>query len=153
VNDYGEGPSRGVMAGISALEKQGFIDESRIGVSGWSWGGCMTSWLIKHYHTWRAAVAGAAVNSLTDWYTLTDVNVTEGVMFGGSPWKKQYAKAYEEQSPITYAGAVTTPTLILHDTGDTVVPITSSYAMYHALKDNGVKREIHRLSHSWTRTR
>jgi len=138
VNDYGEGPSRGVMAGISALEKQGFIDESRIGVSGWSWGGYMTSWLIGHYHIWKAAVAGAAVNSLTDWYTLTDVNVTEGFMFGGSPWKKQYAKAYEEQSPITYAGAVTTPTLILHDTGDTVVPITSSYAMYHALKDNGV---------------
>jgi dipeptidyl aminopeptidase/acylaminoacyl peptidase len=138
VNNYGEGPGRGVMAGIYALEKQGFIDESRIGVSGWSWGGYMTSWLIGHYHIWKAAVAGAAVNSLTDWYTLTDVNVTEGFMFGGSPWKKQYAKAYEEQSPITYAGAVTTPTLILHDTGDTVVPITSSYAMYHALKDNGV---------------
>jgi dipeptidyl aminopeptidase/acylaminoacyl peptidase len=138
VNDYGEGPGRGVMAGVTALEKQGFIDESRIGVSGWSWGGYMTSWLIGHYHIWKAAVAGAAVNSLTDWYTLTDVNVTEGFMFGGSPWKKQYAKAYEEQSPITYAGAVTTPTLILHDTGDTVVPITSSYAMYHALKDNGV---------------
>jgi dipeptidyl aminopeptidase/acylaminoacyl peptidase len=126
------------MAGISALEEQGFIDESHIGVSGWSWGGYMTSWLIGHYHIWKAAVAGAAVNSLADWYTLTDVNVTEGFMLGGSRWKKQYAKAYEEQSPITYAGAVTTPTLILHDTGDTVVPITSSYAMYHALKDNGV---------------
>ncbi len=138
VNDYGERPGRGVMAGISTLETQGFIDESRIGVSGWSWGGYMTSWLIGHYHIWKAAVAGAAANSLTDWYTLTDVNVTEGFMFGGSPWKKQYAKAYEEQSPITYADAVTAPTLILHDTGDTVVPITSSYAMYHALKDNGV---------------
>jgi dipeptidyl aminopeptidase/acylaminoacyl peptidase len=138
VGDYGEGPGRGVMAGISALEKQGFIDESRIGVCGWSWGGYMTSWLIGHYHIWKAAVAGAAVNSLTDWYTLTDVNVTEGFMFGGSPWIKQNARVYEEQSPITYASAVTTPTLILHDTGDTVVPITSSYAMYHALKDNGV---------------
>jgi dipeptidyl aminopeptidase/acylaminoacyl peptidase len=138
VNDYGDGPGRGVMAGISALEQQGFIDESRIGVSGWSWGGYMTSWLIGHYHIWKAAVVGAGVSSLTDWYTLTDVNVTEGFMFGGSPWKKEYAKLYEEQSPITYADAVTTPTLILHDTGDTVVPITSSYAMYHALKDNGV---------------
>jgi Prolyl oligopeptidase family len=59
-------------------------------------------------------------------------------MFGGSPWKREYAKAYEEQSAITYASAVTTPTLILHDTGDPRVPITSSYAMYHALKGNGV---------------
>jgi dipeptidyl aminopeptidase/acylaminoacyl peptidase len=98
----------------------------------------VTSWLIGHYHIWKAAVTGAAVNSLADWYTLTDVNVTERFMFGGSPWNNKYAKAYEEQSPLTYAGAVTTPTLILHDTGDTVVPITSSYAMYHALKDNGV---------------
>jgi dipeptidyl aminopeptidase/acylaminoacyl peptidase len=134
----GDGPGRDIMAGIAALEKQGFIDESRIGVSGWSWGGYMTTWLIGHYHIWKAAVAGAAVTSMTDWYTLTDVNVTERFEFGGSPWKKEYAKAYEEQSAITYASAVTTPTLILHNTGDATVPITSSYAFYHALKDNGV---------------
>jgi len=134
----GDGPGRDIMAGIAALEKQGFIDESRIGVSGWSWGGYMTSWLIGHYHIWKAAVAGAAVTSMTDWYTLTDVNVTERFEFGGSPWKKEYAKAYEEQSAITFASAVTTPTLILHNTGDATVPITSSYAFYHALKDNGV---------------
>ncbi len=134
----GDGPGRDIMAGIAALEKQGFIDESRIGVSGWSWGGFMTTWLIGHYHIWKAAVAGAAVTSMTDWYTLTDVNVTERFEFGGSPWQKEYAKAYAEQSAITYAAAVTTPTLILHDTGDATVPITSSYAFYHALKDNGV---------------
>ena len=138
VNDYGDGPGRDVMAALAAFENRGFIDESRIGVSGWSWGGYMTTWLIGHYHIWRAAVAGAAVTSMTDWYTLTDVNVTERFEFGGSPWKKEYAKAYEEQSAITYASAVTTPTLILHDTGDATVPVTSSYAFYRALKDNGV---------------
>jgi len=138
MNDAGDGPGRDVMAGIAALEKQGFIDESRIGVSGWSYGGYMTSWLIGHYHIWKAAVAGAAVNSIADGYNLSDFNVTQRFAFGGSPWKKEYAKAYEEQSPITYAGAITTPTLILHDTSDARVPITNSYAMYHALKDNGV---------------
>jgi dipeptidyl aminopeptidase/acylaminoacyl peptidase len=138
VNDAGDGPGRDVMAGIAALEKQGFIDESRIGVSGWSYGGYMTSWLIGHYHIWKTAVSGAAVNSTVDDYTLSDGNVIERFAFGGSPWKKEYAKAYQEQSPITYAGAITTPTLILHDTSDARVPITNSYAMYHALKDNGV---------------
>jgi dipeptidyl aminopeptidase/acylaminoacyl peptidase len=83
-------------------------------------------------------VSGAAPNSMSDEYSFSDWNVSERFAFGGSPWKKEYAKAYEEQSPITYASAVTTPTLILHDTGDPRVPITSSYAMYHALKDNGV---------------
>jgi len=138
VNDAGDGPGRDVMAGIAALEKRGFIDESRIAVSGLSYGGYMTSWLIGHYHIWKTAVSGAASNSRADAYNLSDYNVIERFQRGGSPWKKEYAKAYEEQSPITYAGAITTPTLILHDTGDPRVPITNSYAMYHALKDNGV---------------
>jgi len=137
-NDAGDGPGRDVMTGIAALEKQGFIDESRIGVSGDSYGGFMTSWLIGHYHIWKAAVSAAASNSLFDDYNLSDYNVQDRFSFGGSPWKKEYAKAYAEQSPITYVSAITTPTLILHDTGDARVPITSSYAMYHALKDNGV---------------
>jgi dipeptidyl aminopeptidase/acylaminoacyl peptidase len=138
MNDAADGPGRDIMAGIAALEKQGFIDESRIGVSGWSYGGFMTSWLISHHHIWKAAVSGASPNSRANQYNLSDYNIIEGFQFGGSPWKKEYAKAYEEQSPITYAGAITTPTLILHDTGDPTVPITNSYAMYHALKDNGV---------------
>lgn len=138
VNDAGDGPGRDVMAGIAALEKQGFVDESRIGVCGWSYGGYMTSWLIGHYHIWKTAVSGAAVNSMAEAYNLSDFNVTLRFAFGGSPWKKEYSKAYAEQSPISYAGAITTPTLILHDTGDARVPITNSYAMYHALKDNGV---------------
>ncbi len=136
--DAADGPGRDIMAGIAALEKQGFIDESRIAVSGWSYGGYMTSWLIGHYHIWKTAIAGAAINSKADQYNLSDNNVTERFASGGSPWKKEYVKAYEERSPINYAGAITTPTLILHDTGDPRVPITSSYAMYHALKDNGV---------------
>ena len=39
MNDAADGPGRDIMAGIAVLEKQGFIDESRIGVSGWSYGG------------------------------------------------------------------------------------------------------------------
>jgi dipeptidyl aminopeptidase/acylaminoacyl peptidase len=139
VNDAGDGPGRDVMAGMAALVKQGFVDESRIAVSGWSYGGYMTSWLINHYHIWKTAICGApAGNNMVDYYNLSDYNVTLRYQFGGSPWDKRYAKAYEEQSPITYAAAITTPTFILHDTGDPRVPITSSYAMYHALKDNGV---------------
>ncbi|HKN59688.1 MAG TPA: S9 family peptidase [Candidatus Acidoferrales bacterium] len=137
-NDAGDGPGRDVMAGMAALERRGSIDESRIAVSGLSYGGYMTSWLIGHYHIWKTAVSGAASNSRADQYNLSDYNVIERFKLGGSPWKKEYAKAYEEQSPITYAGAITTPTLILHDTGDPRVPITNSYEMYHALKDNGV---------------
>jgi dipeptidyl aminopeptidase/acylaminoacyl peptidase len=138
VKDMVDGPGRDIMSGVAALEKQGFVDESRIGVSGWSYGGCMTTWLISHHHIWKAAVSGAASNSRADDYNLADYGIQWRFTAGGSPWKQENAKRYEEQSPITYASAITTPTLILHDTGDPRVPITNAYNLYHALKDNGV---------------
>jgi dipeptidyl aminopeptidase/acylaminoacyl peptidase len=138
VNDAGEGPGQDVMAGIEALEQLGFIDPTRIAVSGWSYGGYMTSWLTSHYHIWKAAVAGAAVNDFIHAYALTDFNVTTRYIFGGPPWSPPLLQAYRDQSPITYASQITTPTLIMSDTGDARVPITQSYLMYHALKDHGV---------------
>ncbi len=138
VNNTGEGPGRDVMAGLETVERRGFVDTNHIAVSGWSYGGYMTVWLIGHYQVWKTAIAGAAV---TDWladYNLWDCNVQDRYMFGGSPWVGDRAKAYAEQSPITYASKIRTPTLILSDTGDERVPITESYELYHALRDNGV---------------
>ena len=137
-NDMGDGPGRDVMAGLEAVKKLGFIDESRIAVSGWSSGGYMTSWLIGHYHIWKVAVAGAPVTNWIDQYNLADGNVQVHYNFNGSPYSKDNAKAFLEQSPITYAPQIKTPTLIMCDTGDFRVPITQAYELYHAIKDNGV---------------
>jgi dipeptidyl aminopeptidase/acylaminoacyl peptidase len=137
-NDAGIGPGQDVMAGVQAVRRLGIVDDSRIGVSGWSYGGYMTSWLIGHYHIWKAAMSGAALN---DW--LYDYNIafyvhTDAPYFKGSPWNQRDAKDWHEQSPIAYAGNIKTPTLIMGDIGDNNVPITNSFQMYHALKDNGV---------------
>jgi dipeptidyl aminopeptidase/acylaminoacyl peptidase len=137
-NDAGDGPGRDVMAGIEALKKQRFVDESKIAVSGWSYGGYMTTWLLGHYPIWKVAVAGAAVTNMYDQYNLADFNVTERYIFSGSPYVGDNIKEYREQSPITYAAKIKAPTLILSDTGDFRVTITQSYQLYHALKDNGV---------------
>src|SRR5207244_1249869 len=57
----------------------------------------------------------------------------------GSPFgKPESLKKYVDQSPITYASKIKTPTLIMSDTGDVRVPIMQSFAMYRALRDNGV---------------
>jgi dipeptidyl aminopeptidase/acylaminoacyl peptidase len=136
-NDAGDGPGRDVMAGLDALKQQGFVDETKIGVSGWSYGGYMTSWLIGHFSIWKAALAGAPVTNMFDEYNLSDGNVTLRYNFKGSPYIGENLKAYVAQSPLTYATQVKTPTLILHDTGDARVTITQSYELYHALKDNG----------------
>jgi dipeptidyl aminopeptidase/acylaminoacyl peptidase len=137
-NDAGDGPGRDVMAGVAALKKSGFIDESNLAVTGWSYGGYMTTWLMGHYPGWKVAVAGAAVTNMVDQFNLADFNVTERYIFNGSPYVGDNLKAYIEQSPITYASRMKTPTLILSDTGDFRVTITQSYQLFHALKDNGV---------------
>ena len=98
----------------------------------------MTTWLLGHYQIWKVAIAGAAVTNWLDQYNLGDSNVRRGAAFGGSPYVGDNMAAYLAQSPITYASKIKAPTLILSDTGDYRVPITQSYELYHALKDNGV---------------
>jgi dipeptidyl aminopeptidase/acylaminoacyl peptidase len=137
-NDAGDGPGRDVIAGIDELKKRSFIDASKIGVTGWSYGGYMTSWLTGHYQIWKAAMAGAPVTDMYDEYNLADGNVSARYGFKGSPYVGDNLKDYRAQSPITYAAQMKTPTLIMHDTGDARVTITQGYSLYHALKDNGV---------------
>lgn len=136
-NDAGAGPGRDVMAGIEAVEKSYPIDTSRIAVSGWSYGGYMTSWMEGHYHIWKTAVAGAAVNNWIDEYNLSDNSVSVRYQFNGSPYVKNYIKDYWAQSPISAAWQINTPTLILSDVGDSRVPITQSYEMFRALTNRG----------------
>ncbi len=142
INDAGDGPGRDVMSGIEAVKSKYMIDDKRIAVSGWSYGGYMTVWLTAHYDVWAAAVAGAAVTDWFDWYCLADYNVWCGFGLGGSPYLNDNAKNYWDQSPIKYAHNIRTPTLILSDVGDARVTVTQSYKLYHALKDNGVEVEF-----------
>jgi dipeptidyl aminopeptidase/acylaminoacyl peptidase len=139
VNDAGAGPGRDVMAGVEALKARGNVDIGRVAVSGWSYGGYMTTWLLGHYSGWRVAVSGAAVTDWLDQYNLGDANVRRAGAFGGSPWTDaKRMQAYIEQSPITYAAKMRTPTLVMSNTQDFRVTPTQSYKLYHALKDNGV---------------
>jgi dipeptidyl aminopeptidase/acylaminoacyl peptidase len=140
-NDAGDGPGRDVLAGVDALVKRGFVDPSRIAVSGWSYGGYMTSWLIGHDARWKAAVAGAAVTDLYDQYFFSDFNVQERYSMKGfaTPFSPGGEALYRAQSPITYATRAKTPTLILTDTGDFRVPHTQSFRLFHALKEAGVE--------------
>ena len=142
--DTGEGPSKDVMAGLAAVKKMGIVDETRIGVSGWSYGGYMTAWLTGHYPTaWKAAVTGAA---LTDWvmdYTVSYYQQGDTYFFGSSPWSAEGHDIWREQSPIASAHKVKAPTLILGDIGDPNVPLINSYEWYHALRDAGVKVDFY----------
>jgi dipeptidyl aminopeptidase/acylaminoacyl peptidase len=137
-NDAGEGPGRDVIAGIEAVKAKVQVDESRIAVSGWSYGGYMTTWMIGHYSIWKCAVAGAAITDQLDQQTLSDGAGGRGGQ--NSPWlNPQSMERARAQSPITYAANMKTPTLILSDVGDYRVTITQSYKLFHALRDAGVE--------------
>ncbi len=147
VNDAGAGPGRDVMAGIEALKARGFVDPAEIAVSGWSYGGYMTTWLLGHYQGWRGAVAGAAVTDWLDQYDLGDANVRRGAAFGGSPWTDvKRMQAYMEQSPIMSASKMRTPTLIMTNTRDFRVTPTQSFKLYHAPQGQRCADKVHRLS-------
>jgi dipeptidyl aminopeptidase/acylaminoacyl peptidase len=138
--DTGVGPGEDAMAGVAAVEQMGIVDTSRLAVSGWSYGGYMTTWLESHYDVWKCAMSGAA---LTDWvadYTIAWYQKGDADFFGrgSSPWNDAGWKIWRDQSPISYARNVKAPTLIMGDVGDANVPIYNSYQWYHALKDNGV---------------
>jgi dipeptidyl aminopeptidase/acylaminoacyl peptidase len=138
-NDAAEGPGRDIVAGVDALAARGFVDTARVAVSGWSYGGFMTAWLIGRYPgRWRAAVAGAAPVDITDMYALTDLNVMRRHAITESPFVGDRLRAYMEMSPLIHLPKARTPTLVMSMTGDVRVVITGSYKIYHALKDNGV---------------
>jgi len=143
VNDAGEGPGRDVMAGVAELRKRAYVDPRRSAVTGWSYGGFMTTWLLGKYpDEWQAGVSGAPVTNWVDQYNLSDGNVQVRYDFGGSPWKSEFAEAYRAQSPITYATKIKAPTLVMANLEDFRVPPAQSFELYHALKDNGIETEF-----------
>ncbi|MEO7964136.1 MAG: S9 family peptidase [Gemmatimonadaceae bacterium] len=134
--DHGAGPGRDVMAGLSILKKRAYVDTTRIGVSGWSYGGYMTTWLIGHYTGWKAAMAGAAVIDLVDDYNLNDLSLYLRA-YGETLTMPKDLALMKEQSPMNYVDNMKTPLLLLSDQGDVRVPVTQSYKLYNALRERG----------------
>ena len=74
--DMGEGPGRDVMTGLTELKKRSYIDGTKIAITGWSYGGFMTTWLIGNHQGWRCAIAGAAITDWFDQYTQSDIGLS-----------------------------------------------------------------------------
>ena len=138
-NDAAEGPGQDVMSGVNELLKKSYIDKKKVGISGWSYGGWMTNWMIGRYpDVWTAAVSGASPVDYTDMYSLNDLNRTKRHAITDSPYKGENLQKVYKESPISNLSKVRTPTLIMSNTGDSRVTITGSYKLFHALRDNNV---------------
>jgi dipeptidyl aminopeptidase/acylaminoacyl peptidase len=143
--DAGQGPGEDVMSGVEYLQSRGLVDPARMAVTGWSYGGFMTTWLAGHYPVWKAAVAGAAVTDWVQMYDLSDGNVMQSEATGESPYRGDGMAVNRRQSPSSSMTKIRAPTLIMCNTGDFRVPITQSFGLYRALMDNHVTTEFYAI--------
>jgi dipeptidyl aminopeptidase/acylaminoacyl peptidase len=131
------GPGRDIGAAIDAVRRLGIVDDTRLAVSGWSYGAGLTLWMIEQRHDWRAAVAGAAVTDIAADYATADDIAADRALVGGSPFVAPYRARAAAMSPIAYAARVRTPLLLMTCRGDTRVSPVGTYEFYHALRDLG----------------
>jgi dipeptidyl aminopeptidase/acylaminoacyl peptidase len=135
--DPEDGPGKDIVSAIDVVRSRGIVDESRIAVSGWSYGGIMTAWMISKYHFWKAAVSGASVNDWMTDYGTADDSMADLDLLHGSPFLGNNAAEWRRVSPISYVRDVTTPVLILSDVGDNRDPFATSSMYWRALRDAG----------------
>ncbi|HEU5327320.1 MAG TPA: S9 family peptidase, partial [Thermomicrobiales bacterium] len=132
-NDWGGVDYRDVMAGVDWLAGQGFVDETRMGVTGGSYGGYLTNWIIGQTDRFRAAVSGRSTSDRYSHYGHSDHGSFTGDWeFGGPPWER--ADHYRARSPLTYAPNVTTPLLLEHQENDLRCPLPQGEEFFTALK-------------------
>lgn len=134
--DPDAGPGKDIIAAVDTVQARGIVDPKRIAVSGWSYGGIMTAWMISAYHIWAAAVSGASVNDWITDYGTADDSLADADLFRGSPFVGNNAADWRRVSAIWYAKDVTTPVLILSDVGDNRDPFATSSMYWRALRDN-----------------
>jgi dipeptidyl aminopeptidase/acylaminoacyl peptidase len=144
MNDWGGADYRDVMAGVPFLESLGYVDMSRLGVTGGSYGGYMTNWIIGQTNQFKAAVTmRSTCNRLSQYGTSDFTMMYNDWEFQGSPYDN--AEFYLERSPLTYVKNITTPVLILHSENDLRCPITQGEEFFVALKKLGKEVEFVRF--------
>lgn len=143
-----------VMAGVDTMIAKGFIDESRMAVTGGSFGGYMTGWIVGNTERFASAVSQRGVYNVSSFYGTSDVPVLMSAEFEAEPWEDP--QKFWEQSPLAYAHNVTTPTLLIHSENDFRVPIEQAeqfFAWIRRATNTPVRmlrypREGHELSRS-----
>ena len=133
-----------LMSGVDALIKKGFIDESKLFVTGGSGGGVLTAWIVGHTDRFAAAVvAKPVINWISFVLTADFYPFFADYWFPGKPW--DHIAHYMKRSPISYVGNVTTPTMLLTGEADFRTPISETEQYYQALKLQGVDTAMVRI--------
>ncbi|HLN30437.1 MAG TPA: S9 family peptidase [Gemmataceae bacterium] len=140
VKDLGHGDLRDILRGVDQVVKSYPVDNDRLGIGGWSYGGYMTMWAVTQTNRFRAAVAGAGIANWQSYYGENGIDQWMIPYFGASVYDDP--AIYARSSPLTFIKRVKTPTLILVGDRDVECPVPQSYEFWHALKTLGVPTRL-----------
>lgn len=143
VNNWGKTSAAQVIECTRALIRDyPFLDSTRTGCIGASYGGFLTQYLLTQTSLFAAAISHAGISSLASYWGegYWGFSYSSGASAKSYPWNNQ--ALYVGQSPLFNADKITTPLLLIHGTADTNVPPGESYQMYTALKILGKLVEL-----------
>ena len=140
VKDFGYGDLRDIMAGVDTVEKKYSIDDKRLGLTGWSYGGFMTMFAVTQTNRFHAAVAGAGISNWQSYYGENSIDQWMVPFFGATVYDDP--KVYAKSSAIDFIKQVTTPTLVVVGDRDGECPSPQSFEFWHALKAENVPTEL-----------
>lgn len=140
---WGDLDYKDCMAAADYMEKLKFVDKKRIGVTGGSYGGWMTNWIIGHTHRFKAAVTQRSVTDLIAMTGSSDIGYALNREFNGYPWTN--FENYRNCSPMYFLEKARTPVLILHNERDLRCHIEQAEQMFVKLKVLGKTVEFVRF--------
>lgn len=143
--DWGEGPASDVLTALDLTVAEGWADPDKLMVTGGSYAGYLTNWIISHDHRFLAASAQRGVYHLTTFYGEGNASSLVPRYFGGYPWEPEVRAILEEQSPYNYVHQVQTPFLIFHGEVDLRTGVIQSEMLYKSLKQLG--KEVEYVRH------
>jgi dipeptidyl aminopeptidase/acylaminoacyl peptidase len=138
--DWGNREVVDLLAAMDYVQKLDYVDASRLGIGGWSYGGILTNYTIASDGRFKAAISGAGSSNQISMYG-TDMYITQYENELGPPWKNQDLWI-NLSYPFFHADRIHTPTLFMGGEKDFNVPLLGGEQMYQALRSLGVDSEL-----------
>lgn len=132
--DWGQGPTEDVLAALDGAVAEGWADTKKLMVTGGSYAGYLTAWIIAHDKRFAAASAQRGVYDLPTFFGEGNAWRLVPNYFGGYPWENKIEPILKRESPFTYVDQINTPFLIFHGESDLRTGVIQSEMMYKALK-------------------